>query len=135
MSCIRMRHSKPAGWPFALAVNDEQLSATVNGALYQASTPASSLNAPADLEFAWSDGHAEVSKKISLRSLLRGTRRGTSVKQNGQPVTAGLAWLGGFGDLTVKDPAPIETVSYFSNENRKLTTIAARKLEGPEKWA
>jgi len=35
----------------------------------------------------------------------------------------------------VKDPAPIDTVSVFQTENRKLNTITARKLEGPEKWA
>jgi YidC/Oxa1 family membrane protein insertase len=122
------------GWPLALAVNDEQLGATANAALYQASTPASSVNAPADLEFQWSDGHAEVIKKIHFDHSYV-VRVEVSVKQNGQPVTAGLAWLGGFGDLTVKDPAPIETVSYFSSENKKLSTITARKLEGPEKWA
>jgi YidC/Oxa1 family membrane protein insertase len=122
------------GWPLALAANDEQLGAAANAALYQASTPASSVNAPADLEFQWSDGHAEVIKKIHFDHSYV-VRVEVSVKQNGQPVIAGLAWLGGFGDLTVKDPAPIETVSYFSNENKKLTTIAARKLEGPEKWA
>jgi YidC/Oxa1 family membrane protein insertase len=122
------------GWPFALALNDEQLSTAANGALYQASAPASAVNTPADLEFAWSDGHTEVSKKFHFDHSYV-VRVDTSVKQNGQPVTAGLAWLGGFGDLTVKDPAPIETVSVFLNENRKLTTIAARKLDGPEKWA
>jgi len=42
--------------------------------------------------------------------------------------------LGGFGDLTVSNPAPIDTVSVFYSENGKLTTIAAKKLDGPEKW-
>jgi YidC/Oxa1 family membrane protein insertase len=122
------------GWPFALALNDEQLGAAANSALYQVSTPADSVNAPADLEFAWSDGHSEVRKRFHFdRSYVLDVE--SSVKQNGQPVTAGLAWLGGFGDLTVKDPAPVETVSVFSNESKKLTTTAARKLEGPEKWA
>ena len=59
----------------------------------------------------------------------------TSAKLNGAPITAGLAWLGGFGDLTVTNPAPIDTVSTFYSENGKLTTFAAKKLEGPEKWA
>jgi YidC/Oxa1 family membrane protein insertase len=32
------------------------------------------------------------------------------------------------------NPAPIDTVSIFYSENGKLTTIAAKKLDGPEKW-
>jgi YidC/Oxa1 family membrane protein insertase len=62
-------------------------------------------------------------------------RAETSVKVNGTPIKAGLAWLGGFGDLTVANPAPIDTVSVFYTENNKLTNIPAKKLEGPEKWA
>ena len=36
--------------------------------------------------------------------------------------------------MTVSNPAPIDTVSVFYTENGKLTDIAAKKLEGPEKW-
>jgi YidC/Oxa1 family membrane protein insertase len=121
------------GWPFALVLNDAELGTTVNDALYQVSTPATSIDAPADLEFAWSDGHTEATKRFHFDHSYV-VRVETSVKSNGNPVTAGVAWLGGFGDLTVKDPAPIATVSIFTNENSKLTNIAAQKLEGPEKW-
>jgi YidC/Oxa1 family membrane protein insertase len=121
------------GWPFALLLNDPELGTLVNGALYQVSSPASSINAPADLEFAWSDGRSEVTKRIHFDHSYV-VRVEVSVKSNGNLVTGGLAWLGGFGDLTVKDPAPITTVSIFYNENGKLTNVAAQKLEGPEKW-
>jgi YidC/Oxa1 family membrane protein insertase len=125
--------TQTGGWPLALVLNDDQLSKAVNDGLYQVSSPAASVQAPADLEFAWSDGHTEVTKRFHFdHSYL--VRVETSVKSNGNPVTAGVGWLGGFGDLTVKDPAPIATVSIFSNENGKLTNIAAQKLEGPEKW-
>jgi YidC/Oxa1 family membrane protein insertase len=122
------------GWPFALVLDDEQSQSAVNGGLYQASSEASSLNAPADLEFFWSDGHLEVSKRFHFDHTYV-VRAETSVKLNGAPVKAGLAWLGGFGDLTVANPAPIDTVSVFYSENGKLTDIPAKKLEGPEKWA
>jgi YidC/Oxa1 family membrane protein insertase len=125
--------TQTGGWPFALVLNDAELGTAVNGALYQVSTPATSIDAPADLEFAWSDGHTEVTKRFHFDHSYV-VRVETSVKSNGNPVTAGVAWLGGFGDLTVKDPAPIATVSIFFNENGKLTNIAAQKLEGPEKW-
>jgi len=125
--------TQTGGWPFALVLNDADLGTTVNGALYQVSTPATSIDAPADLEFAWSDGRSEVTKRFHFDHSYV-VRVETSVKSNGNPVTAGVAWLGGFGDLTVKDPAPIATVSIFYTENGKLTNIAAQKLEGPEKW-
>jgi YidC/Oxa1 family membrane protein insertase len=122
------------GWPFALVLDDSQLESAVNGGLYQISSPANSLNAPADLDFSWSDGHLEVTKHFHFDHTYV-VRVETSVKLNGVPVTAGLAWLGGFGDLTVSNPAPIDTVSVFYTESNKLTDIVAKKLEGLEKWA
>jgi YidC/Oxa1 family membrane protein insertase len=121
------------GWPFALVLDDEQLQAAANGGLYQISSPASTLQAPADAEFSWSDGHLEVTKHFRFDHTYV-VRVETTVKLDGAPVIAGLGWLGGFGDLTVLNPAPIDTVSVFSTENGKLTDIAAKKLEGPEKW-
>jgi YidC/Oxa1 family membrane protein insertase len=121
------------GWPFSLVLNDEQLGAAANNGLYQISSPAATLQAPADVEFSWSDGHLEVTKRFHFdHSYVVHVE--TTVKQNGEPVTAGLAWLGGFGDLTVSNPAPIDTVSLFYTENGKLKDIPAKKLEGPEKW-
>jgi YidC/Oxa1 family membrane protein insertase len=122
------------GWPFGLVLDDEQLQTAANSGLYQISSPASTLQAPAEAEFSWSDGHLEVTKHFRFDHTYV-VRVETTVKMNGAPVTAGLAWLGGFGDLTVLNPAPIDTVSVFYTENAKLTDIAAKKLDGPEKWA
>jgi YidC/Oxa1 family membrane protein insertase len=121
------------GWPFAVALNDEQQESAANSALYQISTPASTVYAPVDAEFKWSDGHLEVSKQLHFDHTYV-VRVETSVKFNGAPVAAGISWLGGFGDLTVSNPAPIDTVSVFYNENGKLSNIMAKKLDGPEKW-
>jgi len=121
------------GWPFAVALNDEQQEKAANGALYQISTAASTLRAPADAEFSWSDGHLEITKRFHFDHTYV-VRVETSAKYNGAPIPAGTSWLGGFGDLTVSNPAPIDTVSIFYNENAKLTNILAKKLDGPEKW-
>src|ERR1700719_3390223 len=121
------------GWPFALVMDDEQLQAAANGGLYQISSPAATLHAPADAEFSWSDGHLEGTKRFHFDHTYV-VRVETSVKFNGAPIVAGMSWLGGFGDLTVLNPAPIDTVSVFHSENGKLTTIMAKKLDGPEKW-
>jgi len=121
------------GWPFAVALNDEQQESAANSALYQVSTPASTLQAPADAEFNWSDGHLEVTKRLHFDHTYV-VRVETSAKFNGAPEAIGISWLGGFGDLTVLNPSPIDTVSDYYDENGKLSNIMAKKLEGPEKW-
>jgi YidC/Oxa1 family membrane protein insertase len=137
------------GWPFAVVLDDQQLQTQANSGLYVAEVGAEPgrsagdaaaqfaaptgkpLEAPAELRFTWSDGHLEVTKSFQFDHSYV-VRVETSVKWNGTPLQAGLAWLGGFGDLTVHDPGPVETVFY--SENGSLTTLAYKKLDGPEKW-
>jgi YidC/Oxa1 family membrane protein insertase len=121
------------GWPFSVVLDDEQLQNAANGGLYQLSSPEIALQAPADVEFAWSDGHLEVTKHFRFDHTYV-VRVETSVKWNGKPITAGLGWLGGFGDLTVTNPAPVETVSTYYSEGGKITNFAHKKLEGLDKW-
>ena len=137
-------------WPFSVVLEDAQLEGQANSGLYVAQVPepgahlgdaaahfaalpANPLEAPAELQLTWSDGHLEVTKTFQFdHSYVM--RVETSVKLNGTPLQAGLAWLGGFGDLTVANPAPVETVYTFYSENGSLSTLAYKKLEGPEKW-
>ena len=120
------------GWPFAVALDDAQLEAAANSGLYQVSTDSNELRAPADAQFSWSDGHLEVTKHFKFDHTYV-VQTETSVKLDGKPITAGLAWLGGFGDLTVTNPAPVETVSTFSSENGKISNTAAKKLDDLDK--
>ncbi len=122
------------GWPFSIVLDDEQLQNAANAGLYQVSSAESRLQAPADAEFTWSDGHLEVTKRFHFDHTYV-VRVETSAKLNGRPITAGIAWLGGFGDLTVSNPAPIETVTTYYSEGGKITNYAYKKLEGPDKWA
>ena len=139
------------GWPFALVLDDPQLEAQANNALYVAQVaeagslatgaaphysplPDNPLKAPTELQFVWSDGHFEVTKTIRFDHSYV-VRVETTVQMNGAHLKAGLAWLGGFGDLTVTNPAPVETVFTFYSENGSLTTLPYKKLDGPEKWA
>jgi YidC/Oxa1 family membrane protein insertase len=121
------------GWPFSLVLDDEQLQNAANGGLYQLASPETALQAPADVEFTWSDGHLEVTKHFRFDHTYV-IRVETSAKLNGKPLTAGLGWLGGFGDLTVTNPAPVETVSTYYSECGKITNFAHKKLEGLDKW-
>src|SRR6266513_5561527 len=121
------------GWPFSVVLDDEQLQNAANGGLYQISSPATSRQAPADVEFTWSDGHLEVSKHFRFDHTYV-VRVETSVKLNGKPITAGLGWLGGFGDLTVTNPAPVETVTTYYSEGGKITNFPHKKLDTLDKW-
>ncbi|PYU85630.1 MAG: hypothetical protein DMG50_00570 [Acidobacteria bacterium] len=121
------------GWPFSVVLDDEQLQNAANAGLFRLSSPASELEAPADVELTWSDGHLEVTKHFRFDHTYV-IRVETFVKLNGKPITAGLGWLGGFGDLTVTNPAPVETVSTYYSEGGKITNFAHKKLEGLDKW-
>ena len=125
--------TETGGWPFALVFDDPQLGTLANTGLYKISSDANSLEAPADLTFTWSDGHLQVTKKFHFDHSYTVSVE-TTVANNGNHIMAGLGWLGGFGDLTVTNPIPVETVFVFYSEGGKLTTIAHKKLDGPEKW-
>ena len=120
------------GWPFALVLDDEQLQNAANAGLYQISSDGTNLHAPADLDLTWSDGHLEVTKHFHFDHTYV-VRVETSVKLNGNPIKAGLGWLGGFGDLTVTNPAPVETVTTYCSEGGKITNFPHKKLEGLDK--
>jgi YidC/Oxa1 family membrane protein insertase len=125
------------GWPFALVLDNADLEKTANNGLFKlvsgSTGNANPISAPADLQFSWSDGHLEITKHIHFDNSYV-VRVDATAKLDGKPIQAGLAWLGGFGDLTVKDPAPIETVNTFYSESGKITTYTYKKLEGSDHW-
>jgi YidC/Oxa1 family membrane protein insertase len=124
--------AKTGGWPFSLVFDDPQLEKVANTGLYKVSSDGSAVNAPADLTFTWSDGHLEVSKTFHFdHSYVVGVD--TSTNYTGARVHSGLAWRGGFGDITVTDPAPAVNINIFSNENGKLATFLEKKLDTPDK--
>src|SRR5713226_3824058 len=121
------------GWPFSVVLDDEQLQNAANAGLYQISSDGTTLHAPAEVEFTWSDGHLEVTKHFRFDHTYV-VRVETSAKFNGNPIKAGLGWLGGFGDLTVTNPAPVETVTTYYSEGGKISTYLHKKLDGLDKW-
>lgn len=125
--------AETGGWPFSMVIDDPLLEKAANSGLYKISGDSASLTAPADLAFTWSDGHLEVTKKFHFDHSYVLTVE-TAVTYNGTRMHGGLAWRGGFGDLTVTNPAPVETVTTFYGENGKLSTFLHKKLDAPEKW-
>lgn len=134
LDLVHSQASEQTGWPLGVALDDADAENAANSGFYQISSPAAELNAPADVTFTWSDGRVEVAKKFHFDHSYV-VRAEASVKVSGRTAPAGLAWLGGFGDLTVTNPVPIETVSVFYSENSgKITALPHKKLEGPDRW-
>ena len=100
------------GWPFALALDDEQLAIGGERRLVPDFDACEHAAAPADAEFSWSDWPPEITKHFRFDHTYV-VRVEATVNDGQAPVTAGLAWLGGFGDLTVSNPAPIDTCRCF----------------------
>jgi YidC/Oxa1 family membrane protein insertase len=126
--------AKTGGWPFSLVFDDPQLEKAANSGFYKVSRGNSLLEAPTDLAFTWSDGHLEVTKTFHFdHSYVVDVE--TTTMLNGSHVSAGLAWRGGFGDVTVTDPAPSATINTFYSENSKLSTFLEKKLDSPDKWS
>ena len=127
-------------WPFGLVLDDPQLQKDANSGLYTVSSVGSSqrtvpgtIAAPGGLEFTWSNGHLEITKRFEFDHSYV-VKAQVSAKLDGKPITAGLGWLGGFGDLTVTNPVPVETVRVVYSEKNKLEQLPHKKLDSIDKW-
>jgi len=129
-------------WPFSLQIGDPQLEAAANKALYVVSTPSGTMQgasesnsagvtllAPAEIDFQWSDGQTEVTKRLKFdRSYIAEVE--VSVRHNGQPVPHRVAWRGGFGDVTAFRAA-IQT-AVFGGRAGSTTQVATKNLGVPD---
>jgi YidC/Oxa1 family membrane protein insertase len=124
-------------WPLSVALSNNDLDQSANTGLYvvkakNESAPAA-LTAPAELDFSWSDGHLEITKHFRFDDSYV-VQTEVSAKLDGKPITAGLSWLGGFGDVTVTNPIPVETVNAYYSEGGKLNSFPYKKLDDGGKW-
>ena len=120
-------------WPLMLALDDAQQESKANGALYEMTPASGTLHAPAEVEFAWSDGHLAVTKRLKFAEDYVVSLE-TSVTLDGNPVPHFVTWQGGFGDITAFAAADQVRVVY--SRAGSLTDIAAKKAgdsDHPEK--
>ena len=124
------------GWPLSLQLTDSQLESAANQGLYVVKASSdrgtesteSTIAAPAQVEFHWSDGRLDVTKTLKFdRSYVIGLE--TSVRQNGSPATYGVAWRGGFGDVTAFRAAAQTLV--FDRRDGSVSTIASKNVGAP----
>ncbi len=96
------------GYPMRLNLSEADLSGKLNGAVYAAKPAVSSLEAPAELDFVYSDGKVQVRKHFSFESGYE-VRVEASVFNGERYMPVGVEWPGGFGD---------HTLSYDEQESR-----------------
>ena len=118
------------GWPLAVVMDDPQLESRANSALYEVKvtpdTPGA-IQAPAEVDFTWSDGHLSVVKKIKFDTTYVANVH-VSVELDGRPVSAALAWRGGFGDPGAFRGRGSTPTQAFYNLSGKLELLPAAKL-------
>lgn len=120
-------------WPLSVYLNDAEAETAANQGLYEVTAEGgkklapgqTTLMAPAELDFHWSDGNVEVTKRVKFdRSYTADLE--VSVRDAGRPVAAGVAWRSGFGDITAYRAASQMTVFY--NQDGKISTIATKNV-------
>lgn len=121
-----------SAWPLSIHLQDRQLEARANSALYQLAPPAASdapapstLSAPVTLAFHWSDSHLDITKTISLTDDYTALIKATATL-DGKLLPAGIAWRGGFGDIGVAQQS--QGVTVFYSQNGKINFLPIKKL-------
>ena len=85
-------------------------------------------NVPSHTKFHWSDGHLDVTKKLTFDQGYEATAE-VLVALDGKPLPAAVAWRGGFGDRAVYKASQLVTVFY--KVDGKLNLLQYKKLGVP----
>ncbi len=111
--------------PFSLYFPGQKPTADVNWKWYQQTADPDNLG----VTYEFSDGHTSVRKVFKFRTNSYLSEVATDVTVNGQPVTHMITWRGGFGDLTISNPAGSQQTLYFNPADNKLVKQNARAAQ------
>ena len=125
LELVNQDAAQQLGWPFSLLLSDAQLQGQANTALYQVTPADESVSAPATVTLHWSDGHMDVTKKLTFGADYELSVE-VSATLDGKPLQPALAWRGGFGDRAVYKAAQLVTVFYKQSD--KLNLLQYKKL-------
>ena len=141
LDLVNSAAAQELGWPFSLALSDSQFEAAANAGLYQVATsvPGASeskqasaapqatgtFQAPIIVTLHWSDGHLDVTKKLSFSEDYQMSAE-VSAALDGRPLVCAISWRGGFGDKAVYK-AP-QLASVFYNQGGTLSVLQYKKL-------
>ena len=115
-------------FPFSLAFGSQKPAKDVNWAWYVQTPDPDGLG----VSYEYSDGHTTIHKKFRFEKNSFLSNVATDVVIDGKPVDHRIEWRGGFGDLTVSNPAGTEKTLHFDVANNKLVEKTARDAKnGP----
>ena len=125
------------GYPLSLWTYDENVRNTLNSALYVPSTTQATLQAPAQIQFDFSNDWLTVRKTFHFdHSYVVGVE--TSVFSNGNPVHAFPAWPSGFGDETTLSGYASAELEYQVNDSTERVNVkkvsGGNTLQGRYNW-
>ena len=125
------------GYPLSLWTYDENVRNTLNSALYVPSTTQATLQAPAQIQFDFSNSWLTVRKTFHFdHSYVVGVE--TSVFSNGNPVHAFPAWPSGFGDETTLSGYASAELEYQVNDSTERVNVkkvsGGNTLQGRYNW-
>lgn len=125
------------GYPLSLWTYDENVRNTLNSALYVPSTTEATLQAPAQIQFDFSNDWLTVRKTFHFDHSYV-VRVETSVFSNGNPVHAFPAWPSGFGDETNLSAYASAELEYQVNDSTERVNIkkvsGGNTLQGRYNW-
>ena len=111
-------------WPLMLSLENREQEQAVNAGLYEMKPASGTVEAPAEVEFTWSDGHTAVVKRLKFDETFVASVE-TSVTVDGKPVQHWVSWRGGFGDATAF--AAPDQVKVVYSRGGSLSDIVAKK--------
>lgn len=114
LDLVNQNAAREFGYPLSLYSYDQQLTPKLNTVLYQPSATGT-LQAPATVSFVYSSGGLTVRKTFHFENSYV-LKADVTVTENGNPVTALLAWPSGFGDQ--------ETLPQYANSQVDVETGA-----------
>jgi len=116
------------GYPMSLQVADQALANKLNTALYVPSVSGRSLEAPATVEFIYSDGKVQVQKQFSFGSGYE-MRAKASLEEGQRYLPFEIAWLGGFGDHTLPPAAKESATQAVYGAPGRIETVQQGKIK------
>ena len=116
-------------YPFSLYLpGQEAIAKTINWAYYQQAIDPDGLG----VTYTFTDGHVTVRKVFRFQKNSYISKVSTAVTMDGTPIPNMIQWRGGFGDLTVSNPAGDQRTLYFNvAENKLVEQTASAAKNGP----
>jgi YidC/Oxa1 family membrane protein insertase len=139
LELVQKTAAEKYGYPLSLWTYDETLRNKLNSALYVPTPDAgSTLTAPAEISFEYSDGDVAVRKTFRFdHNYVVGVE--TSVVQKGSTISALPMWPGGFGDETNAASFAASRVEYQNGNDVERVAlkkvIGGNTIRGPFQWA